>query len=53
MMATFLYLFEFQTPDGSSKLAEPVKPKGDRYGVSAEGPGKPYIVKMKLREVVL
>jgi hypothetical protein len=42
-------LFEFEDPQGKD-LSEPVKPAGKRFGSGAEGPGKPYIVKMKLRQ---
>jgi hypothetical protein len=41
-------LFEFEDPHGND-LSEPVKPAGKKFGSGAEGPGKPYMVKMKLR----
>jgi hypothetical protein len=46
-----LYLFEFENPDGGEKITEPVKPAGKRFGVGAEGPGKVYLIKMKLRQL--
>jgi len=47
MAATILYLFEIKDAKGG-KLVEPVKPAGKRFGVAAEGPGKPYMVQVKL-----
>jgi len=52
MGATILYLFEFEAPDGG-KLEKPADPAGKRFGAGAEGPGKPFIVKMKLRYGIL
>ena len=52
MGCTILYLFEFENPKGG-KLCEPTKPSNKRYGVAADGPGKPYTVKMRLRENLL
>lgn len=49
--ATLLYLFEFENPKGG-ELVKPVKPAGRRFGVTAEKPGKPYMVRMKLRKNV-
>jgi len=44
-----MYLFEFKGLEGD-KVEAPVSPLGRRFGVGAEGPGKPYTVRMKLRE---
>jgi hypothetical protein len=51
MACTLLYLFEFESPDGG-KVAKPAKPLGLRFGAAADGPGKPYMVKVKLRKNV-
>jgi len=47
-----LYLFDFEAPDGG-KPEKPADPSGKKFGVGAEGPGKPFIVKMKLRSGIL
>jgi hypothetical protein len=49
MAATVLFLFEFESPEGG-KLELPSKPKGKRFGIAAEGPGKPYMTRMRLRD---
>jgi hypothetical protein len=48
MAAMILYLFEIKDAKGG-KLVEPVKPAGKRFGVAAEGPGKPYMVQLNLK----
>ena len=50
MASMMLYLFDFENPKGG-KLDVPSKPAGKRFGVGAEGPSKPYLVKMRLREL--
>lgn len=49
MAATILCLFDITDAKGG-KLREPVKPVGKRFGVAAEGPGKPFMVQLKLKE---
>jgi len=44
-----MYLFEFEGIRGG-KVEAPVEPLGRRFGVGAEGPGKPFLIKMKLRK---
>ena len=45
-----MYLFEFENPQGGKKLPPVAKPKGVKFGASAEKSSKPYMVRMKLRE---
>jgi hypothetical protein len=52
MGATILYFFEFEGLNGG-KVGKPAEPAGRRWGVGAEGPAKPFMVKMKLRSGVL
>jgi hypothetical protein len=48
MAAMVLYLLDIKDAKGG-KLVAPVKPAGKRFGVSAERPGKPYMVQLKLK----
>ena len=48
MAATILYFFEIKDAKGG-QLVKPVKPAGKRFGVAAEGPGKPYMVQLNLK----
>jgi hypothetical protein len=52
MTAAILTLFEIENPRGG-ELEKPVEPLGRRFGQGAEGPGKPYMVRIKLREDIL
>ena len=49
MVSTLLYLFEFESPNGG-KLEKPAKSASEGFSAARKWPGKPYMVKMRLRK---